>query len=156
MEPGIVDQLLAAHGVLDVATGNGAGGAVVAFEPGAYLFREGEPADRVFLLRRGRVALELFVPDRGALIVDTVPEGGVLGVSWLFPPYRWQFDACALEPVEAAVLDAATVRAACERDPHLGYQLLKLFAEVVMRRLQSTRLRLIDLYGHGGGDAGGD
>ncbi len=53
----------------------------VVFEPGAYLFREGEEADQLFILRHGRVALEILVPGRGPVVIDTPEEGEVIGFS---------------------------------------------------------------------------
>ncbi|HZD75182.1 MAG TPA: cyclic nucleotide-binding domain-containing protein [Actinomycetota bacterium] len=138
MERATLERLLA-----DQATGT-----PVRFPAGAYLFREGETADRLLLMRSGRVALELLVPGRGPLIIDTIRDGQALGLSWIGPPRRWQFDARALEPVEAVAFDGAALLAACERDPRLGYQLTLRLAEVMLRRMQSARLRLIDLYGH--------
>ena len=119
----------------------------VHFDTDEYLFREGEPADHFFVLRSGRVALETHGPDRGPLVLDTAREGEIVGVSWLFPPYRWDFDAQAMEPVRAVSLDAVCLRAKCDQDPRLGYELMKRLAEVLRRRMQSARMRLLDLYG---------
>ena len=118
----------------------------VVFEPGAYLFREGDEADQVFIVRRGRVALEINAPGRGAVVLDSSEAGEVIGFSWLFPPYRWQFDGRALEPVRAVALDGLCLRGKCEEDPKLGYELMKRFASILLRRMQSARLRLIDMY----------
>lgn len=117
------------------------------FEGGAYLFREGDPADRFFLLRHGRVALELHAADRGTLAVDTVGEGDVVGVSWLSPPFRWTFDGRAAGLVRAVEVEADCLRERLEADPRLGYELMKRFALVMQRRMQSARIRLLDLYG---------
>jgi CRP/FNR family transcriptional regulator, cyclic AMP receptor protein len=133
-----LERLLASHTT----------GTPVRCAAGAYLFHEGETADRLLLVRSGRVALELLVPGRGPLIIDTIRDGDVLGLSWIGSPRRWQFDAHALEPVEALAFDGAALLAACERDPRLGYQLILRLAEVMLRRMQSARLRLIDLYDH--------
>lgn len=119
----------------------------IGWDAGEMLFREGEPADAFYLLRRGRVALELFVPSRGALTIETIEPGEVVGWSWLFPPYRWHFDGRAVEPVRAIALDGACLRGKCDSDPVLGYELLGRFAQVMLERLQATRLRLADLYG---------
>ena len=116
------------------------------FEPGAYLFREGDEADQVFIVRRGRVALEINAPGRGAVVLDSSEAGEVIGFSWLFPPYRWQFDGRALEPVRAVALDGVCLRGKCEEDPKLGYELMKRFASILLRRMQSARLRPIDMY----------
>ncbi len=119
------------------------------FEAGQYLFHENDPADSFYLVRRGRVLLETFVPGRGALTVETVDEGDVVGWSWLFPPYRWHFDARALDLVRAVVFDGACLRGKCDDDHTLGYELLGRFSPVMLERLQATRLQLLDVYGNG-------
>jgi CRP-like cAMP-binding protein len=111
------------------------------------LFREGEQADTFFLVRHGSVAIEMFVPGRGAVTIETIEAGEMIGWSWLFPPYRWHFDARALVPVRATSFDGACIRAKCADDPVLGYELMSRFAQVLMERLQWTRVRLLDLYG---------
>jgi CRP/FNR family transcriptional regulator, cyclic AMP receptor protein len=120
----------------------------VRFRPGEVLFREGEGADTFFVIRHGTVALEMFVPTRGPVTIETLDGGEVLGWSWLFPPYRWHFDARALTLVRATAFDGACLRRRCERDPELGYALMSRLAQVVIERLQWTRLRLLDVYGH--------
>ncbi len=120
----------------------------VAFEPGELLIVEGEPADTLYLLRRGRVALEVRSPAKGAMVIDTLAPGQVLGWSWLFPPYRWSFDARALDPVGVVSVDATCLRSKAEADPAFGYELMKRLGAVILQRLQATRLRLLDLYGN--------
>ena len=116
-----------------------------------HLFREGEQADSFYLLRRGTVALETFAPGRGALRIATLHEGDVLGWSWLFAPYRWHFDAVALDSVRAVAFDAVCLRDKCEADHDLGYELMQRFAQIMVSRLQTTRLQLLDVYGDGRG-----
>lgn len=120
----------------------------MAFEPGELLLVEGEPADTLYLLRRGRVTLEVRSPGRGAMVLDTLTPGQVLGWSWLFPPYRWSFDARALDRVGALSVDATCLREKAEADPAFGYELMKRLGAVILERLQRTRLRLLDLYGN--------
>lgn len=119
----------------------------VRFEAGKYIFREGDPADLFYAIRGGAVALEIHVPAREAVIVETLHEDDLLGWSWLFPPYRWSFDARALEPVSAIAFDGACLRGKCEEDKKLGYELMQRFASVMLDRLQATRLQLLDVYG---------
>jgi CRP-like cAMP-binding protein len=118
------------------------------FTDGAYLFREGEPAEQLFLIRDGAVALEVSAPGLGSVVVQTVHAGDVVGFSWLFPPHRWQFDARAVGAVRAFAFDGVCLRGKCERDPRLGFELMQRFAEIVTTRLQATRLQLLDVYGH--------
>jgi len=122
----------------------------IRFGAGETLAREGDPADRFFLIREGRVALDIAAPARGPITVQTVGPGGVVGFSWLFEPYQWQFDARAVEPVRALALDGLCLRGKCERDPRLGFDLMRRFARVAVSRLQATRLQLLDVYGHDG------
>lgn len=115
--------------------------------PGDYLFRTGGPADRFYLVRRGLVALELVGTGGHRLVVDTVRAGGVVGLSWLIPPYRWYLDARAVEPTDAIGLDAACLRAKCDADPRVGYLLLQRVAHEMYGRMQASRLQMLDVYG---------
>jgi CRP-like cAMP-binding protein len=119
----------------------------VRFNKGDYIFREDEEADRFYLVRHGLIALDVFVPQRGPVTIDTIQEGEVLGWSWLFPPYRWHFDARALQLTRAIAFDGKCLREKCDKDTALGYDLVKRFSQVFMQRLQSARLQLLDLYG---------
>lgn len=119
------------------------------YRPGAHrLFAQGRPANRFWLLRSGRVVLDIDTPGRGRVAIETIEAGTVVGWSWLFPPYRWHFGAVALDPVRTIEFDAAGVRHLMTDDPALGHALTRQFMNVVVDRLQATRLRLMDLYGY--------
>jgi CRP/FNR family cyclic AMP-dependent transcriptional regulator len=113
---------------------------------GSYLFREDQPAERFFLIRSGTVALEVDAPGRGALVIETLGAGEVVGWSWLFAPYRWRFDGRAIEPVRLVAFDGVCLRGKCDADHELGYELMRRFASTVVERLQATRLQLLDVY----------
>jgi len=83
---------------------------------------------------------------RGRLTVETVHPGHLVGASWMLPPYRWLFDARAVDDVRAIGVDASCLRNKCDADPRLGYQVMQRFLPVLAERLESTRLRLLDLY----------
>lgn len=119
----------------------------VRFETGTYLLREGAPADELYLILDGRVALEVAVPERGTITFQTLGKGEVVGLSWLVAPYRWAYDARALEPVRAVAVDASCLRRECENDHDFGYVLMKRFVPVLVERLQATRFQILDVYG---------
>ena len=119
------------------------------------IFSEGGVADRFWLLETGVVALDMHEPVRGPLVVETLPAGTVLGWSWLFPPYRWAFGAQAWEDTDALAFDAAAVRVRCDADQAFGYAVLRCFVPVILERMQTTRLRLLDLYAVPGPATGG-
>ncbi len=117
------------------------------FDPGQYLFREGQPADEFFLIRHGKVAIEIVAPGRAPIVFATLGEGEIVGAAWLIPPYRWTFDARAVTLTRAIGIDAACLRGKCEADHHLGYEMMKRFLPIFVRRLQATQLQILDVYG---------
>lgn len=119
----------------------------VSLAAGEYLCREGDPADQFFVVRRGRVAIEVHGPAAGTLVIDTADEGDVVGWSWLVPPYRSTFDARAAEATGVIAFDGACLRGKCERDARLGYELMQRVTQVMNGRLVAAQVRLLDLYG---------
>jgi len=115
--------------------------------PGAYLFREGDAADTFYLIREGRVALDIHSPTGGGITLQTLRDGDIVGWSWLFPPYRYSFDARAVDSTRVVAFDGACLRGKAEADHELGYELMRRMARVFTDRLQATRLQLLDVYG---------
>ncbi len=113
---------------------------------GHRFFEEGGRAGQLWLITAGHVALDIQVPGRARLIVETIGEGDVMGLSWVSAPQEWQFGAEAIQPTTAFELDTAALTALCESDPVLGYQITRRLIAVAVRRLQATRIRLLDLY----------
>ncbi len=106
---------------------------------GEYLAREGEPAHAFYLVQKGQVAIGTHLSEPGALPIETVGPGDVVGWSWLLPPFRWQFDARASGDVQGLAFDGAWLREQCEQDYALGYHLLKQLFMTVSRRLIASR-----------------
>ena len=121
-------------------------GHIEVFAPGAALAREADPADRFYVVRAGRIALELAAPT-GPLVIETLGPGELVGWSWIFPPYRWTCDVRAVDTARVVAIDGACLRTRCERDPAFGYRLMQQFAHLAAERLHATRLRILDMYG---------
>ena len=105
------------------------------------IFREGDPANRFYLIEQGRVSLESRegAPAALAKSVGVIEPGDVLGWSWLFSPYLWHFDARTLEPTDAIFFYGTRLREHCEQDHHFGFEMMKRMAQVMMSRLQAAR-----------------
>jgi len=119
----------------------------VRVDAGKMILREGEDANQFYLIRSGKVSIQLMTPNKGPVIIQTLHEGDILGWSWLVPPFTWHFDAKAIELTRLIALDGKCLRTKCEEDHDLGYELLKRFADIMSKRLESTRLQLMDIYG---------
>ncbi len=122
----------------------------VRFNIGEFLFREGQEANQFYLIREGLVAVEVYSPQQGPITVQTLGEGEILGWSWIVSPYQWRFDARVVDKFRAIALDGKCLRDKCEKDNHLGYELLKRFAPIIEQRLVATKIQLLDLYGKHG------
>lgn len=118
----------------------------VVVEAGKYLFKENEEANSFYIVRTGKIALEIYSPEKGAIVIQTIGEGEMIGWSWMVPPYQWKFDARAIELTRLIELDGTCLRTKCEFDPKLGYEIMKRLANVFEQRINSMRLQLLDLY----------
>jgi CRP/FNR family cyclic AMP-dependent transcriptional regulator len=113
---------------------------------GQIIFREGEMANRFYLIESGKVVLESNNDSGESVVVDTIGAGDLLGWSWMFPPYVWRFTARALEAIEAIFFYGTILREYCERDSSLGYELLKRMAPVMIKRMQAARQRMLAIH----------
>ncbi|AZM63892.1 MULTISPECIES: cyclic nucleotide-binding domain-containing protein [unclassified Streptomyces] len=118
----------------------------VSFPEDTRIFEAGGTADRFWVIRSGAVSLDQRVNELQRVTVASLGAGDLLGWSWLFPPYEWDFGAVAFSPVRAYEFDAAAVLRLCEQDPELGLMLVRKVAEVLAHRLEATRGQLLDQY----------
>jgi CRP/FNR family transcriptional regulator, cyclic AMP receptor protein len=118
----------------------------VSFDPDQVVFREGETANRFYLIERGEIVLESTNAGGKTITIDTIGDGDLLGWSWLFSPYLWRFTARATKKTIALFFYGTVLREYCEKDHTLGYELLKRMSEVMTRRLQRARGRLIETH----------
>jgi len=107
------------------------------------IFREGEMANRFYLIETGKVVLESSEGLGNPVIIDTISPGDLLGWSWMFPPYTWQFTARTTEPTTAIFFYGTILREFCEKDHSLGYELLKRMSAVMVKRLQAGRKKML-------------
>jgi CRP/FNR family cyclic AMP-dependent transcriptional regulator len=114
------------------------------FHAGNRILRQGAPADRFWLITDGRVYLDSEVPGYDNFVLETLRSPAVLGCSWLFPPYRWQFGAVSVHTTEALTFDAPLTRALFQSEPGLGLELTTRFVAVMGDRLHAARRRFAD------------
>ena len=117
------------------------------YEAGTFLGRSGGEADRFWIIRQGRVALQIHAAGRGPLTVQTLGDDEVVGWSWLVPPHQLRFDIHAVTSTRVLAVDGKALRARFASDPELGFELLQRFSQVILRRLDAISIQLLDLYG---------
>ncbi|MET7684992.1 cyclic nucleotide-binding domain-containing protein [Streptomyces sp. NPDC005423] len=118
----------------------------VSFAEDSRIFEAGGTAERFWVIRSGAVSLDQQVTPERRVTVAGLGAGDLLGWSWLFPPYRWDFGAEAFSAVRAYEFDASAVLALCVEDPLLGLSLVRVVAEILAYRLELTRGKLMDHY----------
>lgn len=116
----------------------------VELREGEWVFHEGEPANRFYLIHAGRIELLSEGKEKHLIPLETIGSGDVLGWSWLFPPYYWHFGAKVLEPVKATFFYGTRLREILEKHPAFGYMLMHRVVQVLLHRLQTTRQKLAD------------
>lgn len=118
------------------------------FRTNELILKEGGIANRFYLIVEGQVEVESSLLDGEAVPIQTLGPGDLLGCSWLFPPHSWQFDARAIAPTKAFCFYGTHLRKLCEENHDLGYELMKRFSEIVIKRMQAVRRRLVEQVQH--------
>ncbi|MFH0732155.1 MAG: cyclic nucleotide-binding domain-containing protein [Candidatus Omnitrophota bacterium] len=118
----------------------------VSFKAGEVILREGEDADKFYVIRHGKISIDIATSRHNSITIQTIKDGDILGWSWLIPPHKHRFNSRAIEDTRATALDGKCLRNKCEENHDLGYELLKRLAVVFTQRLETTRLQLLDMY----------
>ena len=111
---------------------------------GEAVFRRGEPADTFYMVRSGRISVEIPSVYGPPLQIQSLGAGELVGWSWLISPYRWDFQARAEEDAELLEFDGRIVLEHCEQEPAFGYHIYKQFAGLMSERLSEARQRMMD------------
>lgn len=114
-----------------------------AIKKGQILFQQGENADKFYIVRSGRISIQMPAIIGPDLEIQKLGKDQVLGWSWLIPPFKWTFQAMPEEDSELLMFDGATILERCEQEPRLGYELLKKFAALMSMRLDAARQKMM-------------
>jgi CRP/FNR family cyclic AMP-dependent transcriptional regulator len=117
------------------------------FTPARFLCRDNEEARKFYVIHHGRVAVEIYRPRRGALTIQTLEDGEVLGWLWFDQPYHWHLDARALDLTRVISLEVQGLMDRCNRDHDFGYELMRRYAHYLALQFRVTKVQLADFYG---------
>ena len=118
----------------------------ITFKKGHFLLTQDGNADQFYIIDHGKVHIEMFAGDKGPVTIQSLSDGDILGWSWLIPPYKWRFDALAVDSTTVIAFDGKFLREKCEEDHSFGYDMLKRMTSVITYRLLFTRKDLMDFY----------
>lgn len=118
----------------------------IQFEPGQVLVQQGSYADKLFLIIDGQVGI-YFQPQPGlpSILLETVAGGGVVGWSWLFPPFFSHFTARAITAGKALRLKGSSLLVHAEEHPQFGYILMRRVVTQLLHRLQALEQQVATL-----------
>lgn len=133
LPPAILEQLAAQSSLLTA-------------EAGTVVFREGTPNLNLYIVRSGRLALEMNVPGRGPVRILTVGPGEMAGWSALLTGGKMTATSIAVEDSELVVAPADNLRMLSETNHDFGFHLMQQVAGALSKRLVATRLQLLDLF----------
>jgi CRP/FNR family transcriptional regulator, cyclic AMP receptor protein len=120
------------------------------FEVDQLVARQGDRAERFFLLLEGSLGVEIPAIAGPKLEVTQLGPGQIFGWSWLIRPFKWHFNARALEPTRVLDFDGKAILEHCEDDPEFGYALFKLFSYLMATRLESAQRKMMDQWAPAG------
>jgi len=123
----------------------GKGSVDVTYEPGELLFRDGEVADRFFLIFHGLVTVELREPGGRPRAIQTIGPGDVLDWSGIVPPYVWRFDGRAVKETRVVSLNSSALRRSLDTHPADGVRFLRRLLPLIGQRAENARAQLGEL-----------
>lgn len=116
------------------------------FEEDEFIIGTHEEAKCFYLILSGTAGLSIFSHEYGKINVETIQDGDFLGWSWLIRPNKYHFDAVAQEKVRAIAFDAKELRKEMENNHNFGYKIYRIFTPIIVERLQTTIMNVIDNY----------
>jgi CRP-like cAMP-binding protein len=113
------------------------------------VFSQGDPADRLYILISGKVAIKFKPPDGEILTVSEIEAGGVFGWSSTLGRESYTSGAYCLEDCETISISGQDLRIMCEEHPETGVIILERLAEVIAQRLRNTHIHVVEMLRQG-------
>lgn len=119
------------------------------FSKGEVIFSQGDPANRLYVLTSGQVAIQFKPEDGDTITVTEIKEGGVFG--WSSALGRQAYTSCALCLDESKTLSVLgdELRELCATHPETGIILLERLAEVIASRLRNAHAHVVEMLQQG-------
>ena len=104
-----------------------------------FIYREGEPADRAFLVDEGEVRFELATNELDCeRVLEVVGKGGLFGAAGLLDCVDYQYNAIASTQIKARSLSRAAMEQMRIEDPALSTDVYQALGKAVVEKLHSA------------------
>lgn len=122
---------------------------VIEVDAGEDLFHQGDKQDFLYIILKGRVAIEIAIPGKGRTRIYTAEPTEMLGWSSVTPVvHQRTSSAVTVLPSILIRMSASELQYLCEQNHSLGYLVMRRIANVAASRLLVTRLQLLDIFSH--------
>lgn len=115
------------------------------YDAGSVIFRENGPANYLYIVREGRVAILIDIGRGKQTVIDTISRNGSFGWSAMVPPYTYTSTSRTLESTRVIVLSGQQLRELCSTHCSTCYTIMEKIARIISKRLKETRLQLVNL-----------
>ena len=122
---------------------------IIELDAGVKLFQQGDKQDFLFVVLKGRVAIEIAVPGKGRTRIYTAEPSDMLGWSSVTPVVRQRTaSAVTVLPSTLVRVKASKLQKLFDQNHSFGYVVMQRIANVAASRLLFTRLQLLDIFSH--------
>jgi len=116
------------------------------FNSGDYVFKEGDKAEKIYLVLEGRVAVEIEIAANKKVSIYTETKGKMFGYPSLVKPHVFTTYARCMDKVTLITIKAEDlVDKVFKQDCRRGYLVMNKLAEIIAMKLKETRMQLLSL-----------
>ena len=121
---------------------------VLTFEDQENIFRQGDVADRFYMVKRGKVLLEQRIAEKITVSVGSIKPGFAFGWSTMIEEGYYTTDAVCAEPCEIFSMKGDKIRALCDKDPFMGFLLCQRLLVILKKRYDHRTEQFIKVIKH--------
>ena len=104
------------------------------FDENEFIFRQGDNSDRLYMLREGKVLLELDVSENITVSVSSIKPGNAFGWSAMLEEATYTVNALCTERCEVLSIRSEKLKALLEHDHSMGYILSQRLLVIMKKR----------------------
>ncbi|MBT8366759.1 MAG: cyclic nucleotide-binding domain-containing protein, partial [Deltaproteobacteria bacterium] len=104
------------------------------FDKREVIFRQGEKSQRFYMLKAGKVILELRITDKIAVSLSAIKSGYAFGWSAMMDEESYTIDAICAEPCKVFSFKSEKIKALFEEDHSLGFIMSQRLLEIIKKR----------------------